>query len=158
MGKDFLHAWGNKMQRLPTEIHGLVDYLTAGMLLVLPRACGWRGNVRQLMTITALSTLAYSLLTRYELGLVKTLPVKAHLGLDGKAAAQDSAAALLLLDEETPSTAVLAGISAFEFSIVALSNPQPFQDDWANRALEDARQALSQRFDQAREGVQALGS
>jgi hypothetical protein len=142
------------MQKLPSEIHGLVDYLTSGMLLILPRALGWRGKVRQLMTITALSTLAYSLLTRYELGLVKVLPFKAHLGLDAVSAALLSAAPLLLRDEETSAAAVLAGIGAFEFSIIALSNPEPFQDDWANRLLEDARQALGQRLEQVRETVQ----
>ena len=70
------------MKLLSTRTHGVVDYLTAGTLLALPRAMGWGDRVTNLLTGAALGTVAYSLLTRYELGAVKVLPMKAHLALD----------------------------------------------------------------------------
>ena len=50
--------------------------------MALPRALGWGDRVTRMLTATAAGTVAYSLMTKYEWGLVKVLPMRAHLLLD----------------------------------------------------------------------------
>jgi hypothetical protein len=80
---------------ISTRTHGILDYLTAGALLALPRALGWSAPVTKLVTGAALGTLAYSALTRYELAPAKVLPMRAHLALDGLSGALFAAAPFL---------------------------------------------------------------
>ena len=61
------------MSLISVRTHGMLDYLTAGALLALPRALGWSKPATSLLTNTAAATVGYSLLTRYELGVVKVL-------------------------------------------------------------------------------------
>jgi len=70
------------MKRIPTRAHGILDYGTAAACLALPRRTGWTPEAAWLMTGGGLFALGYSLLTRYELGLVRVLPMQAHLALD----------------------------------------------------------------------------
>lgn len=71
------------MQRVPTRIHGVVDYATGALLLAAPNLLGFLDRRSTAMfRIAGGSALAYSLLTDYELGLYKKLPMPAHLALD----------------------------------------------------------------------------
>lgn len=70
------------MRFLPTSVHSVIDYLAVAVLFALPRLLGWSAEVTSLLTLAAGVTLIYSLLTRYELGLLKLLPMVGHLTLD----------------------------------------------------------------------------
>jgi len=72
------------------------------------------------MTGAALGTLAYSLTTLYELGVIKTLPMQAHLLLDGV----DAGSPLLLRHEAPEVKGILAGISAFELAVTMNTRPE----------------------------------
>jgi hypothetical protein len=61
---------------ISTKAHGFLDYMTAGLLVTLPRALGWSTCATRLLDASAAGTVAYSLLTQYELGVVKALPMK----------------------------------------------------------------------------------
>lgn len=111
------------MRLFSTWTHGVLDYLTAGALLALPQATGWGGRASRLLRGAALATLAYSLLTRYELGLLKLLPFKAHLALDAASGALFCAAPLLLPEERR--RGALAGLGLFEIGVVLLTEPEP---------------------------------
>lgn len=65
--------------------HGVLDYLVALVLIFSPLLLGMeRGSVEaRVPVMLGWATLAYSLLTRYELGVFKVLPFGAHLALDG---------------------------------------------------------------------------
>ncbi len=65
-----------------TKIHGVIDYGWASALPVLPRFLSGSSGVNRLLKGAGLGTLIYSLLTRYELGAVKLLPMPAHLAFD----------------------------------------------------------------------------
>src|SRR5215218_5326840 len=67
---------------IPTRVHGVLDYMTAAFLHTLPRVMGWSRPVTAVLDAAGASATAYSLLTDYELGAVKALPMKAHLTLD----------------------------------------------------------------------------
>jgi hypothetical protein len=82
------------MKPISTSVHGILDYVSVGALLAAPRLFGWNSAVRQLLSVAALGTLGYSLMTRYGLGLIKALPMQAHLALDAASGALLCAAPL----------------------------------------------------------------
>ena len=113
------------MRFVSTKTHGILDYLTAGTLLAAPRALGWSRSVTRLLTGAACGTIAYSVLTRYELGLVRVLPMTAHLTLDAMSGALMCAAPALLKDEDAAVSAALVGIGAFELGAALATKTEP---------------------------------
>ena len=113
------------MKLFSTRTHGVLDYASVVLLLALPRAAGWSRPVTTLLTASALATLAYSLVTRYELGLVKVLPMPAHLALDGASGAALCLAAALRKDEPSAVRASLLGLGLFEITASLTTETQP---------------------------------
>jgi hypothetical protein len=113
------------MKRFSTKTHGVIDYLTAGAMLAVPRAMGWSEKTTQLLTGAALGTIGYSLLTRYELGLVRVLPMKAHLALDALSGAMLCAAPLMLPDEDDGVKRALVGLGLFELAAALTTEAEP---------------------------------
>jgi hypothetical protein len=127
---------------ISTKMHGVVDYLAAGTLLALPRLLGWTLKVMTLLTGSALTTLAGSALTKYELGLFKVLPMPGHLALDGLTAATHAAATFLLFDDEDREQGnalpILLGLVAFETAATLLTRTKPALAEQGKQALSDA--------------------
>ncbi len=113
------------MKIISTRMHGVLDYLTAGALLALPRALGWDGGVTRMMTGAALGTFGYSALTNYELGLLKVLPMPAHLALDTLSGALFCSGPLLFPDQDSSVQRALVAIGLFELTVTLLSDPRP---------------------------------
>ena len=67
------------MKLLSTRAHGALDYLAVILVFALPRLLGWGPGLTHWMTIAAAGALAYSLLTRYELGLIGLFEIGASL-------------------------------------------------------------------------------
>jgi hypothetical protein len=77
------------MRIIPTQIHGVLDYATGGVLLSAPNLLGLGGvpsSARVLRLAGGVAAL-YSMLTDYELGAVKLVPMPAHLALDAASGA-----------------------------------------------------------------------
>ena len=72
----------HRVKPISTKQHGVADYLFAGSALALPRALPASPRVRRGLDGSAAAVTVMSALTRYELGLVKLLPMRAHLALD----------------------------------------------------------------------------
>ena len=53
------------MRFVSTRAHGVLDYLSVGALIAVPRALGWEREVTRLLTGAAIGTLGYTFLTRY---------------------------------------------------------------------------------------------
>jgi hypothetical protein len=72
------------MRFIPTKIHGVLDYLMGLLLIASPWIFGFAdGSAAQWVpVILGLGALVYSLLTRYELGVMPVISMPAHLGLD----------------------------------------------------------------------------
>jgi len=113
------------MKLFSTRTHGVLDYSSVLLLSVLPRALGWDKTVTRLLTGSALATLAYSLLTRYELGAVKVLPMPAHLALDGTSGLTLCLAAGILVGEPRPVRLALFGLGLFEVTASLTTETQP---------------------------------
>jgi hypothetical protein len=73
------------MHFIPTTAHGLADYVVGLIVVGLPFYFGWIGTGRIAFVTLGLLVICYSLLTDYELGLVRVLRIRFHLLLDGLA-------------------------------------------------------------------------
>jgi SPW repeat len=72
------------MRILSTRVHGFMDYGMGLLLLLSPYLFGFAtgGPKQWLPMILGAGAILYSLMTRYELGAIKVIPMSAHLGLD----------------------------------------------------------------------------
>lgn len=113
------------MKLFSTKAHGVLDYLSVGTLLALPRMLGWSEGVKMLLTNAAIGTLGYSLLTKYELGLWKKLPMKGHLALDAMSGAMLLAAPLMFPDEDGSVKGALVGLGIFELTAALTTETEP---------------------------------
>jgi hypothetical protein len=112
---------------ISTKMHGVLDYYTAPTLMALPRIMGWGKKVTNLLTVAGLGMMGYSFITRYELGLLKLLPMPGHLTIDVIAGAGLAASPFVLLDESerTPlKTAVLVGFGLYEIIVAPLTQTE----------------------------------
>ena len=71
--------------RLSTRVHGYLDYLIGAVLIGAPWLLGFaRGGPETWVPVAAgTAGIAYSLLTDYELGVVRRIQMPVHLWLDG---------------------------------------------------------------------------
>jgi hypothetical protein len=69
---------------IPTGVHGVLDYLASGINLVLPGLLGLHGAPRAALVprVDGVAGAGYSLITDYELGAFKVLPMPTHLACD----------------------------------------------------------------------------
>lgn len=73
------------MRFISTNIHGLFDYIIGALLIALPWLAGYvpiGGPESWIPIIIGAGIIGYSLLTDYEWGVLKQIPVRAHLMLD----------------------------------------------------------------------------
>lgn len=130
------------MIRISSKTHGLLDYVVGAAITALPAVipCG-RGAKAALHT-AGFGAAAYSLLTDYERGVVKALPMQAHLALDVLSGAGLITAAVLLEDETPETRALLAGIGAFEIAVASMSSTEAYVDDAAPNVAERAAERI----------------
>ena len=72
------------MRCLSTRTRAVIDYLAGVLLIAAPYLLGFadEGAAQWIPIILGASALVYSLLTRYELGVLKLIPMPLHLLLD----------------------------------------------------------------------------
>jgi hypothetical protein len=72
------------MKFIPTQVHGVLDYLLGGLLIATPWLLGFEDNtlITWIPVILGCSTLVYSLFTNYEPALIRLLPMPVHLITD----------------------------------------------------------------------------
>ena len=133
------------MKLFSTRMHGVLDYLTAGTLLTLPRALGWSQSVTRLLTNAGIGTIGYSLLTRYELGLVKVLPMQGHLILDAMSGAMLCGAPLLFPDEDTSVKGALVALGLFELTAALMTETEPSFGEQASQAVDSMQEYLREQ-------------
>ena len=72
------------MRVISTRTHGAIDYLTGAGLLAAPPLLGISDEpaASRALRAAGLAAVAYSLLTDYEFGVVRVIPMSAHLAMD----------------------------------------------------------------------------
>ena len=75
---------GKVMRFVPTRVDGMADYLIGALLVLAPWLFGFAdgGAETWVPVVLGAGVVLYSLLTDYELGLVRRIPMRVHLGLD----------------------------------------------------------------------------
>lgn len=73
------------MRIFSTRVHGVLDYLMAALLIASPWIFGFaRGGAETWVPVVfGAAVIVYSVLTDYELGLVRRIQMPVHLWLDG---------------------------------------------------------------------------
>lgn len=70
------------IQPISATTHGVIDYVWAATLPMLPRLFGWSPQATTLFTAIGATSLGYSLVTDYPLGVTDLLPMEGHLAID----------------------------------------------------------------------------
>lgn len=72
------------MRFIPTRVHGFLDYGMGLLLIVAPWLLGFAdgGPETWVPVILGIGVIGYSLLTDYELGVARVIPMSTHLMLD----------------------------------------------------------------------------
>jgi len=109
---------------MSTATHGTVDYVASGLIALLPKMAGFSERVTTILEASAGMAAAYSAMTNYERGMIKVLPMKAHLTLDALSGGMLLGAALMLNDEDPAERAALAGIGLFEIAAALTTETQ----------------------------------
>src|SRR5215212_2541579 len=102
------------MKKLSTRAHAILDYVVGGAMMTPPRMMGWSPRVTRLFTAAGGGAMVYSLMTKYELGALRVLPMKAHLAMDAVSGAALIGSDLMLEDEDRAARAALIGAGVFE--------------------------------------------
>ena len=113
------------MKVFSTRFHGLLDYATVLKLAVPPRVLGAREDTQRIADGGALAVLVYSLLTDYERGAIRVLPVPLHLALDAAFGATLCAVALRHTGDKAIVRAVLAALGLFSLFASVATETQP---------------------------------
>jgi hypothetical protein len=69
---------------IPTRVHGMMDYLMGLLLIVAPWLFGFSDNAPATWVpfVLGIGVIAYSLITDYELGAMRVIPMGTHLMID----------------------------------------------------------------------------
>lgn len=72
------------MPIIPTRIHGILDYLVGVILIAAPWIFGFadEGAAMWVPVVIGAGLIVYALLTDYELGVVRIIPMSVHLMID----------------------------------------------------------------------------
>lgn len=72
------------MRFITTQAHGWIDYIVGVVLIIAPWLLGFAAGGAETWTPVVLgaAVIIYSLLTDYELGAARIIPMNVHLGID----------------------------------------------------------------------------
>ncbi len=75
------------MRIIPTKVHGVIDYTWGALLMASPWLFNYARHEEETVVAVALGagSIAYSLVTDYEMGAVPVLSMRTHLLIDGAA-------------------------------------------------------------------------
>ena len=137
---------------ISTQTHGVLDYLTVAMFATLPKLLGFNKPVTCAMQSLAVAKLAYALCTDHELGVVRKIPMKAHLVLDSIGGAGLAALPFLLDDDDDTAKAVCLTLGATDIVVGALTQTQPSsQTSLPRQAFRSATRSIGRGAQRVRE-------
>lgn len=142
------------MRFIPTRVHGVLDYVMGAVLIALPFILGIGldgGAASWVPILVGAFTIVQSLFTDYELGLVRRIPMSAHLAMDIVGGAFLAASPWLFgfADEINPWPYLVLGLAEVAAGLTTRKTP-----DYARHGLHDAER---EHLDVTREANQPLG-
>jgi hypothetical protein len=89
-----------------------------------------------LLTNAAIGTVGYSLVTKYELGVWKKLPMQGHLAMDALSGVMLAGAPLIFVDEDASVKSILVGLGIFELAAALMTETEPSMNEQARQGGE----------------------
>ena len=117
-------------QPIPRPLHGVTDYSYAAAIAAAPHVAGFSDDKKAtlLCGVIGAGTLLTSLFTRYELGLVRVLPFKAHLVGDFLTGLASLSAPWLLGFSDNPKARnTFVGFGVFAILAALLTQPDEME-------------------------------
>lgn len=117
------------MRFIPTRIHGFLDYIVGVVLIAAPWIFQFSDNTAATVVpiVLGIGLIVYSLLTDYELGVARVLPMPVHLLFDIAAGVVLAASPWIFgFADESANVWVphlLAGIAAVVLGLVTVQHP-----------------------------------
>ncbi len=136
-----------KIPLIPTRVHGMLDLVTAGAFCVMPAMFGATKVGRRIMYGMAAVTLAADALTRFEPGIFKKLPMRAHLGID--IATGTLICSATLMHKHASSRAITLGMGLWQIGIALLTeqrSPEEIGPEMRISSPDVALQSLYHRM------------
>jgi hypothetical protein len=112
------------MKPITTRTHGIIDYVYGGTLIALPFLMRWDRRASRLAVGAGLATIGVSMMTNYELGLVRLLPMRAHLAMDAAETSMLMGAPRRLGSMDGGAGRVLAMLGALGAAVGAMTQTQ----------------------------------
>jgi len=112
------------MKPISTRTHGIIDYAFGGALIALPLLMRWDRRAARLSLGAGLATLGVSMMTNYECGLVRLLPMRAHLAMDAAETSMLMGAPRMLGGVDRGAGRVLAIFGALGAAIGAMTQTE----------------------------------
>lgn len=122
---------------IPTYVHAMGDYLTSTTAPYAARRLGVTPTTRRIVDGMAAVAGMQSLMTDYEGGAIRVLPMQAHLASDMAMGAGLLSAAALMRHTPARDRQLLAGLGAFSIVYALMTRQQP--------SGERSRRTASQR-------------
>jgi hypothetical protein len=109
---------------IPTYIHGIADYIVALFVCGVPFVYGMAGPAQLLLAALGLAAILYSLMTRYEWGLLPLISLPLHLAFD-LLFGIIMIASLYFFDYPGSSRALIGLIGVLSLALVTVTKTRP---------------------------------
>jgi len=133
------------MRIIPTRMHGMMDYVIGVVIVASPWIFGFAdesSTAKWTFVVIGVVLLATSLMTNYELGLMKLVPMHVHLWADAIAGIVLALSPWIFgYADDAGSNAWLPAlaIGLLELGTAGMSDPWPQRDDVATRERQMVR-------------------
>lgn len=131
------------MKTISTKTHALIDYAWAAVVPALPRLLDCGPVATRFLAGAGLGTLVYSLLTHYELGAFKVLPMTTHLTLDLLSGLALVAASFALSQVTPKERTLLLGLGSVALAVALNTETRAPALQPYRRRLDTSRTAAS---------------
>lgn len=119
------------MRFIPTKVHGVLDYTVGGFIAASPWLLGFaRGGAEtKVPEVAGKAAVVYSLLTDYEWGVKKVIPMRQHLMLDLASGVFLAASPWLFgFSKKTYLPHLLMGLFEIGAALMTKQQPEPRHD------------------------------
>jgi hypothetical protein len=120
------------LKPIPRPVHAVADYSYSALFSVAPELIGFddEETAARLSRVVSGGVLLTSLLTRYELGLIRVVPFKAHLAADVAVGLLTLGAPFLFgFSRHKRARNFFVGLGAFSIMAGLLTNPEEMDEE-----------------------------
>jgi len=110
---------------IPTKVHAMEDYMTSATLPIMGRQLGVMPMTQRILDSIAAVAGLQSTMTDYEGGVVRMLPMRAHLASDMVIGGSLLSMAMLMRRTPRVDRMMLGGLGAFSVALAMLTRPTP---------------------------------